>query len=80
MDKRVLDKVLGGLADRNIRFQDLKTDLGFSVRIKGGHPIFYKAGLEEIINLQPLGDGKAKAYQVRQVRGTILRHKIHGGL
>jgi len=61
----MLDRVLSGLADKNIRFQDLRrllSDLGFSVRIKGDHHIFYKEGIEEIINLQPLKNGKAKAY------------------
>ena len=64
MDKKTLGKVLSGLADKNIRFQDLKkllSDFGFSVRIKGDHHIFYKEGVEEIINLQPLSGGKAKA-------------------
>jgi hypothetical protein len=68
------------LADKNIRFQDLRrllSDLGFSVRIKGDHHIFYKEGIEEIINLQPLGDGRAKPYQVRQVRGIIYKYKLH---
>ena len=56
MNKRILEKVLGGLADKNIRFQDLRTllsDLGFFQRIKGDHHIFYREGIEEIINLQP---------------------------
>jgi hypothetical protein len=52
-------------------------DFGFSVRIKGDHHIFYKEGVEEIINLQPLGDGRAKPYQVRQVRGIIYKYKLH---
>jgi hypothetical protein len=34
-------------------------------------------GVEEILNLQPLG-AKAKAYQVKQVRGIILRYKLAG--
>ena len=54
MDKKTLDKVLSGLADNNIRFQNIKkllNDLGFSERIKGDHHIFYKEG---IVNLQPL--------------------------
>lgn len=83
MDRKTLDRVLGGLADKNIRFQDLKkllSDLGFSVRIKGDHHIFFKEGVEEIINLQPLGDGKAKAYQVRQIRGLILKYKLNKGV
>jgi len=65
MNRKMLDRVLSGLADKNIRFQDLRrllSDLGFSVRIKGDHHIFYKEGIEEIINLQPLKNGKAKAY------------------
>jgi hypothetical protein len=81
VDKKVLDKVLSGLSDKNIRFQNLKkllNDVGFSVRIKGDHHIFYKEGIEEIINLQPLRDGKAKAYQVKQVRAIILKYKFHG--
>jgi len=51
--------------------------LGFSERKKGDHHIFYKEGVENIINLQPLGDGKAKAYQVKQVRGIIFKYKHH---
>ena len=81
MDKKVLDRVLSGLADKNIRFQDMRKllkDFGFSERIKGDHYIFYKEGIEEIVNLQPLKDGKAKAYQVKQVRGIILKYKLHG--
>ena len=80
MDKKILDKILSGLADKNIRFQDLRKllkDFGFSERIKGDHHIFYKEGIEEIINLQPLKDGKAKAYQVKQVRVIILKYKFH---
>ena len=83
MDKKTLNKVLSGLADKNVRFQDLKkllSDFGFSVRIKGDHHIFYREGIQEIINLQPLKDGKAKAYQVKQVRVIIYKYKLHKGV
>jgi hypothetical protein len=79
MDKKTLDKVLSGLSDRNIRFNDLLkllSDFEFSRRTKGGHHIFFREGVEEIINLQPLKGGKAKAYQVRQVRMLILKYKF----
>ncbi len=46
-------------------------------RVKGGHHIFSKTGVIEIINLQPLQDGKAKPYQVKQVRGLVLKYKLH---
>jgi len=54
MNKKTLDKILSGLADKNIRFQDLAkllNDFGFSVRMKGNHHIYYREGIEEIINL-----------------------------
>ena len=71
MGKDILEKVLAGLSDKNIRFSDLKNLLagfGFDCRIKGDHHIFTKQGIAEIINVQPLSDGKAKPYQVRQAR------------
>jgi len=81
MNKKLLEKVLSGLTDKNIRFQDLNkllNDFGLSERIKGDHHIYHKEGIDEIINLQPLKDGKAKAYQVKQVRTIILKYKLHG--
>ena len=57
MHKKILNRVLGGLSDRNIRFSDLTNllnNLGFSSRTKGDHYIFYKEEIEDIINLQPL--------------------------
>jgi hypothetical protein len=83
VDRKILEKILSGLSDRNIRFQDLRKLLihfEFSERIKGGHHIFYKEGIEEIMNLQPLRDGKAKAYQVKQARNIILKYKLHAGI
>ena len=79
MKEEILTNVLSGLVDRNIRFSDLRKliiSLGFDERIKGDHHIFSRSGVIEIINLQPLADGKAKAYQVRQVRNIILKYKL----
>ena len=36
---------------------------------------YYKDGVEEIINVQPRR-GKAKAYQVKQVRELILKYQL----
>ncbi len=77
---KILDKVISGINDRNIRFQDLRTLLmlyGFSERIRGDHHIFTKEHIFEIINLQPLKDGKAKPYQVKQVRNLFMKYKFH---
>ena len=60
---KVLDKVLSGANDSNIRFHDLRKlllEYGFYERIKGDHYIFTKDNVDEIVNLQPLKDGKAK--------------------
>ena len=51
--------------------------LGFDERVKGDHHIFSKADITEIMNLQPLKGGKAKAYQIKQVRSIILKYKLH---
>jgi len=80
IDKQTLDEVLTGLSDNNIRFSDLRKlilSFEFYERIKGDHHILTKSGVVEIINLQPLKDGRAKAYQVKQVRSIILRYKLH---
>lgn len=77
---KVLDKVLSGANDSNIRFHDLiklLLEYGFYERIKGDHYIFTKDNVDEIVNLQPLKDGKAKSYQVRQVRDLFLKYKFH---
>jgi hypothetical protein len=49
--------------------------LGFLERIKGDHHIYTMAGIAEILNLQPRGS-KAKPYQIRQVRGVILKYQL----
>jgi hypothetical protein len=72
---------LRGQSDAGIRFADLTGllfRLGFDGRVRGSHPIFWIEGIEEILNLQPKG-GKAKAYQVKQVRHVILKYKLGGG-
>lgn len=79
MDK-VLERVLSGASDANIRFDDLcqlLRSLNFEMRVCGGHHIFRKAGVEEKINLQREGS-EAKPYQVRQVRTVILKYQLGG--
>ena len=51
--------------------------LGFEERTRGSHHIFYKQGIEELINLQRDGS-KTKAYQVRQARAVITKYKLGG--
>ena len=78
---KILFQVLSGSADSNIRFDDLcglLKLLGFDVRVKGSHHIFSRANVPEILNLQTK-QGKAKPYQVKQVRETITRHGLAGG-
>jgi hypothetical protein len=75
---KTLEQVLRGTADANIGFADLcglLRNLGFDERIRGSHHIFSKEGVSEIINLQAK-DGKAKAYQVRQVRDVIVSNEL----
>jgi HicA-like toxin of HicAB toxin-antitoxin system len=77
---RLLLRILRGTSDANIPFDGLCRllwRLGFAERIRGSHHIFSKEGIEEILNLQPKGR-QAKPYQVKQVRGVILKYRLGG--
>jgi len=77
---KTLDRVLRGTADTNVGFDDLRAllrHLGFDERIRGSHHIFTRAGVEEILNLQPRGN-QAKPYQVKQARGVIVDYGLAG--
>ena len=77
---KTLRRVLSGAADANLSFADLcglLIALGFIERIVGGHHIFSRDDVVEILNLQPK-KGKAKPYQVKQVRAVILAYGLAG--
>jgi hypothetical protein len=78
--EKLLLKILRGTSDGNISFEQLcqlLENMGFEKRICGSHHIFAKEGIEEILNIQPKG-GKAKAYQVKQVREVVLKYTLGG--
>lgn len=80
--EKLLLSILSGTQDRNISFSDLQTvldRLGFQCRVRGDHFIYTKDGVEEIINIQPIGN-KAKPYQVKQVRNIILKYQLGGNI
>ena len=80
--EKLLLSLLSGTKDKSILFADLRTvldRLGFQCRIKGDHFIYTKDGVEEIINIQPVGN-KAKPYQVKQVRNIILKYQLGGDI
>jgi hypothetical protein len=74
-------RILRGGSDANIGFDDLRhllRRLGFAERIRGDHYLFTKDGVAEILNLQPRGR-QAKPYQVKQVRGVMVKYHLAGG-
>ncbi len=76
--RKLLQKVLSGSCDADIRFTDLcllLKGLGFEERVRGGHRIFSRDEVVEIINIQPRGS-LAKPYQVKQVREIILHYRL----
>ncbi|MBQ7713791.1 MAG: type II toxin-antitoxin system HicA family toxin [Oscillospiraceae bacterium] len=80
--QKSLLSILSGTQDSNIPFADLQLVLdrmGFQCRIKGDHFIYTMDGVEEIVNLQPRG-GKAKPYQVKQIRQIVLNHQLGGAI
>lgn len=78
VEKTIL-KILSGASDKNINFDEIVMVLNhfnFELRIKGSHHIFYRNDVENIINIQPANNGKAKPYQVKQVRDIILKYRL----
>ena len=78
--EKLLLTILSGTQDKKILFADLQSvlgRLGFQCRIKGDHYIYTKDGVEEIVNIQPVGN-KAKPYQVKQIRNIILKYQLGG--
>jgi hypothetical protein len=71
--------LLNAAKDYGHRFLDvvhfLEAD-GWKSRIKGDHYIFTRSGVPVLLNLQPEKDGKAKAYQIRQVRRAIIQFNL----
>jgi HicA toxin of bacterial toxin-antitoxin, len=71
--EKVFYKLMAGQNDANFSFDDLctlLTKLGYRIRkTKGSHIIFQRGS--SFLNLQPSAGGKAKAYQVRQVRQEL---------
>jgi len=78
--EKLLTRILRGTSDANIPFDALcrlLKSLGFAERIRGSHHIFSREGVDEILNLQPQ-EGKAKPYQVKQVRAVIVKYRLGG--
>lgn len=78
--EKLLQSVLSGKQDQNIKFDDLGKLLqssGFTLeRISGSHHIYSYPGIIELIDLQPdkRDHSKAKPYQVKQVRNFFKRY------
>jgi len=76
--EKLFDKLTTGRNDANFSFDDLctlLTKLGYIARkTKGSHIIFQRGS--SFLNLQPSAGGKAKAYQVRQVRQELQKFDL----
>ena len=75
---KLLARILSGANDKNLAFSDVRAvllRLGFIERVKGGHHIFHRAGVDEILNVQPKS-GQAKPCQVKQAREVIVKYHL----
>lgn len=74
--EKLLWRVLQGVADDTIRFDDLRSllrRLGFEEYVNGSHHVLKHPDVPKLINIQPRR-GYAKGYQVRQVRHILEAH------
>ena len=65
--KKAVAEILAGRSDASLAFEDLC----YVLQRTG----FIKDSVDEIINLQSQG-GKAKPYQVKQVRDLIVKYQL----
>ncbi|MEO6871668.1 MAG: type II toxin-antitoxin system HicA family toxin [Chthoniobacterales bacterium] len=77
-NEKLFNKLMGGASDPNFSFDDLVTlltKLGYDSRkTKGSHIIFQRGS--SFLNLQPSAGGKAKSYQVRQLREELKNQRL----
>jgi len=73
--EKLFDQLIAGRNDANFPFDELcmlLAKLGYTARkTKGGHIIFQRG--PSFLNLQSTTGGKAKSYQVRQVRQELQK-------
>ena len=77
-EEKLLEHLRDSQRDPNWHFDELCNllqRLGFEMRISGSHHFFSHPGLRDKINLQPQS-GRAKPYQVRQVRKTLAMNGL----
>jgi hypothetical protein len=76
--EKLYEHIMLRRSDASVSFHELCAflkRLGFAERIRGDHHIFTMSEVEEILNLQPKR-GMAKPYQVRQIRGVLLKYNL----
>lgn len=78
-DAKLLLKIRSGSV-ANVRFQDIRRlaeALGFDLRrISGSHHVYKHPDIAQKLNLQPLKNGDAKPYQVRQLVRLIEEYDL----
>jgi len=77
---KLREKILSAKSDGNIRFSELckfVESLGFLCRpTASSHHVYVKEGVVEIFNLQDDGHGKAKKYQIKQIRVAVEKYNL----
>jgi predicted RNA binding protein YcfA (HicA-like mRNA interferase family) len=75
--KRIYEKLKNN--PKNVRFEELcKAAEIFGFQFRGGrgsHRVYVREGVREILNFQNV-NGKAKAYQVRQLLKVIEKYNL----
>ena len=80
--EKLIIKILSGMGDNNFAFDEicnLLISFDFLLNVKGSHHIFCRNDIDEIFNIQPK-NGKAKAYQIKQIRTIIVKYRLGGEL
>ena len=69
--KKLLEKIMNPDKTGNVTFEEATKLLSHS------HMVAWHEKIPEIINIQPGPNGKAKPYQLKQIRTIINQYNLH---
>jgi hypothetical protein len=82
---KLIEKILDRNKTNNVTFAELcecATEVGWQKKTRAGtsHVLYWHTECPDLLNLQPGPNGKAKPYQVKLVRNSIINLRARGKL
>jgi len=82
---KLIEKILDRNRANNVTYDELcecAKEIGWQMKARTGtsHVVYWHADCVDLLNLQPGPNGKAKPFQIKQVRNSIINLRDQGKL